>query len=94
MHGMTLHCPSMGGGSPYIRSLINIDPAYIRAVSGPLFSFNLLEPFERLRNYRFHLQGGQREEVEELLARMNRFNRPSDPLAREGSVSHLSNYCC
>lgn len=81
MHGMTLHCPKMDSAYPYVRTLINFDPAYIRAVSEPIFSFNVLEPFERLRNHRFHLQGEAREDFEALLAKMHRFDVPTDPLS-------------
>ncbi|WP_274651424.1 helix-turn-helix domain-containing protein [Paenibacillus humicola] len=71
MHGLTPHSPSSLGEHPYVRSLINFDPAYVRTASRQLFEVHVLEPFEKLCNHAVRLQSGQQKEMEELLAKMN-----------------------
>jgi AraC-like DNA-binding protein len=72
MHGMTLHCPNPDPRWPYIRSLIHFDAGFVKEYMNRAYSAQLLKPFEELRNHRLRLEGSVREEVESLLADMNR----------------------
>ncbi|MFH5182540.1 AraC family transcriptional regulator [Paenibacillus sp. TAB 01] len=83
MHGMTLHMPKSFEGHPYIRTLLNFDPGYFRAVSEHVFAVNPLEPFERLGNYKVQLNEDERAEFEDMLYRMNRLYSADDPFSRE-----------
>lgn len=75
MHGMTLHCPNPDPRVPYIRSIVHFDSGFVKEYLNRAFSAVLLKPFEELGNLRVRLEGEAREEVESLLAEMNRWYR-------------------
>lgn len=73
MYGMTLHCAKIDPAYPYIRSIVHFDPALVRpfAEASPR-AVNVLEPFERFKNYRLALRGEDKEEAERILALMHK----------------------
>ncbi|MBP1990843.1 helix-turn-helix domain-containing protein [Paenibacillus eucommiae] len=81
MHGMTLHCPNMDEKNKYVRTVVSFDPAYVRAISGKLFTIDPLEPFERHKNIRLQLHGEDQQRVESRLAEMNDCFHHKDPIA-------------
>ncbi|MFC5649116.1 AraC family transcriptional regulator [Paenibacillus solisilvae] len=83
MHGMTLHSPSSLEGHPYVRTLINFDPTYIRAASEQLFDVDALEPFVRLSNYMIRLESAEKAEFETILAKMDRLYSLREPAASD-----------
>lgn len=78
MHGLTLHTPfSQEPSLPYIRTLVNFDPAYVRIASEQMFGFKILEPFEKLGNDKLVLNEQEKTEFEAVLAKMNElYNKP------------------
>ncbi|MFC6226211.1 helix-turn-helix domain-containing protein [Paenibacillus allorhizosphaerae] len=83
MHGMTLHCPNVRNDEhfKYVRSLINFEPDYVRKAVQHLFTVNVLEPFEELKNYKINLQAEDREQFEAALQTMQRFHSRSDEVS-------------
>lgn len=73
MYGMTLHCARIDPDVPYIRSIVHFDPALVRpyAEAAP-HAVNVLEPFEKFKNYRLSLRGEDKEEAERILALMDK----------------------
>lgn len=67
LDGMTLHSPHCIEGTPYVRTTIDFDPAYIRSVTKNRFSINPLEPFERLGHYTLQLNKHEQIEFEQIL---------------------------
>ncbi|MCJ8013506.1 AraC family transcriptional regulator [Paenibacillus sp. KQZ6P-2] len=83
MHGLTLHMPKSLDGHPYVRTLLNFDPAFFRAASEHVFSINPLLPFERLGNYKVQLTLEEQAEFEELLCKMNRLYSTGNAISNE-----------
>lgn len=67
MHGMTLHCPKVDAELPYRRTIIHFDAKYVQSMLHAPFSLNALEPFEKLRNHRFHLTESEQAYVKQSL---------------------------
>jgi AraC-like DNA-binding protein len=81
MDGMTLHSPNCFEGIPYIRTTINFDPGHIKAITNQHFTINPLEPFERLGTLVIQLDADERQEFEDLLAKINHFVTSKDVIA-------------
>lgn len=71
MHGLTLHCPKIVQGKPYIRTVIHFEPAYFRPLLDYLNVPYALQPFESLHNHRINLNASQQAEMEQLLRRLD-----------------------
>ena len=67
LDGMTLHSPHCIEGTPYVRTTIDFDPAYIRSITSNRFTINPLEPFERLGNCTLQLNEHERAQFEQIL---------------------------
>ncbi|MFF2480823.1 AraC family transcriptional regulator [Paenibacillus sp. NPDC058071] len=72
MYGMTLHCAKINPSVPYIRSIIHFEPGLIKPLLDMPGAVQLLEPFQRLKNYRLRLQDEAKKEVEDILALMHK----------------------
>jgi AraC-like DNA-binding protein len=82
MHGMTLHTPfSQEPSLPYVRTLVNFDPAYFRMASEQLFGCKILEPFEMLGNGKVQLTDTEKAEFEAVLAIMNGLYNKQDAIS-------------
>lgn len=81
MHGMTLHCANMDGKYQYIRTVIGFDPDYVRSIAGQLFTVDVTEPFDRLKNCRIRLEGEEKANFEALLDGVNEHFIRTDELA-------------
>ncbi|WP_248926469.1 AraC family transcriptional regulator [Paenibacillus hamazuiensis] len=80
MNGMTLHCANVDTETEYHRSIIHFDPAYVQPFLEMSHTVNILKPFQDLRNYRIQLRGEDKTELEEILARMDRWNPPKETI--------------
>ncbi|MFC5405779.1 AraC family transcriptional regulator [Cohnella soli] len=80
MYGMTLHRPKVDPSAPYIRTIIHFDPAMLRPYSDVPNGIPILQPYERFRNYRLSLRGGDKEEFENLLLTMRKHQERGTPV--------------
>ncbi|MCM3782818.1 AraC family transcriptional regulator [Neobacillus mesonae] len=71
MHGMTLHRAHPEPGSPYVRSTLHFYPKILEEYIIPERASGLLAPFEKLKNYVFHLSPEQQKETEDSLFQLN-----------------------
>jgi len=71
MHGMTLHRANIDPSVHYHRCTIHFDPHYFKQVIQSAFSGDLLSPFEKLQNIRLQLRGGDKEEIEDMLRKLD-----------------------
>lgn len=75
LNGMTLHCPKVDPENEYIRSVIHFEHEGIQPFLQSIHSINVLSPYQEVNNFRHSLSGQNRREMEEILKRMNSFNR-------------------
>lgn len=100
MHGMTLHCPNVDRSVPYRRTIVHFDPAFVKPFTESPFAANMLQPFYELKNYRMHLEGEQRAEVEAILAKMCKISLETSGLSRDRLIVAfldlllIVNECC
>ncbi|MFD0670617.1 AraC family transcriptional regulator [Cohnella sp. GCM10027633] len=80
MYGMTLHCAKVDDSVPYIRSIVHFDPALMRPYLEQTRAVNVLEPFEKFKNYRLSLRGEDKEEAERILALMRKHQERGDEI--------------
>lgn len=81
MHGMTLHFPKVSPNYTYKRCIIHFDESYIQKLMSPFFTINVLKPFQKLLNYRIHLEGKDKDEVERILDLLMYLEGQSDPVS-------------
>ncbi|MGG1877648.1 AraC family transcriptional regulator [Paenibacillus cisolokensis] len=89
MNGLTLHCPKVEPGTPYIRSIIHFDPAWVCRDMPESLRSALLEPFASLLNYRMTLEGARKAEFESMLAGMHRLGLSKNRFVRERMALRL-----
>lgn len=82
MDGMTLHSAKISEHFDYIRSVIQFTPSYVDDMKQILTS-NVLRPFEELRNYKLHLEGGTQREFEMMLQRLDQLHDFNDVFSRQ-----------
>jgi AraC-like DNA-binding protein len=82
MNGMTLHCPKVDPRVPYIRTVIHFEPSVSKPFLEMPHSVPFLRPFDTWTNFRLALQREEREEVERLLADMQRHQISGGEVAR------------
>jgi len=80
MYGMTLHCAKIDPAFPYIRSIIHFDPSLLKPYLQYPGAVNVLEPFQKFKNYRLCLRGEDKEEAERILALMHRHQERHDEI--------------
>ncbi|TMV47206.1 helix-turn-helix domain-containing protein [Paenibacillus mesophilus] len=73
MNGMTRHGPIVQRDAEYVRSMYSFYPEMVRVFHPMLGPLNPLRPFETLKNWRIRLRGEQKEEVEDILRRINKY---------------------
>lgn len=81
MNGMTRHAPQMDRSTAYVRTTFLFDPSCLQMLEEKPRHLNLLMPFQVLRNHHLRLDGEERREAEELLARLNAHYGKDDLLA-------------
>lgn len=81
MHGLTLNCANINPNFPYIRTVINFHPDYVRNTTDKLFSLNVLECFDQLKNYRYRLRGEERKQFEQHLLKMHQYYAQNNEVA-------------
>lgn len=89
MNGLTLHCPKVESGTPYIRSIIHFDPAWVFKDIPDSLKSALLEPFTSLHNYRITLEGSRKMEFERMLASMHQLGLSKTKFVRERMTLRL-----
>lgn len=100
MHGMTLHCPNVDMSVPYRRTIVHFEPAFVKPFTEMPFAVNVLQPFYEWKNYRIHLEGAARTEVEAMLDKMCRLSEQDGGLSRDRLIVAfldlllLVNECC
>ncbi|WP_159886555.1 AraC family transcriptional regulator [Paenibacillus puerhi] len=78
MNGMTLHCAKIDPAVPYIRSTVHFEPGALQPLLPAYPQLPIFQPFQELGNYRLRLAGADRDEAEDILRRMNDFNKRGD----------------
>jgi AraC-like DNA-binding protein len=78
MHGMTLHCPNVDPNVEYSRTIIHFDPSYVQSMLQHPYTINVLKPFEELRNHKLHLIDQDKQQIEDLLQRLQEFYQRGD----------------
>lgn len=80
MNGLEEHGPIFDPQAPPMRTTILFEDSSVRPLLNYPDSVDLLRPFEILRNFHWRLDEAQKEEVETILARIDRFDKP-EPLS-------------
>lgn len=79
MNGLSPHGPIMK--ELCIRTMVRFDEAYVLPLLSYPGAIDLLLPFRALRNTRWHLSEDKRNEMEQILAKMDRFHMQTTALS-------------
>ncbi|ALA53827.1 AraC family transcriptional regulator [Shouchella clausii] len=81
MNGLTLHCPKLYHGHPYVRSTIHFDHRFFQEVFQALGDDHALLPFAQVKPVRLSFTGGSRQQLEQHLAQLHDSQKRGGPMA-------------
>lgn len=83
MNGMTLHRANIDWHHDHARTTLHFYGSHIQELLAPLQATRVLNPFRQLGNLRLQLSGEDKQEVEQLLHKMDMFyTNQSDEMSR------------